>query len=303
MPKFDITLLTQQKYLSAEPEKGFIDDFTADLLKEDRLLTTALEKRGLKVTRTNWDNPDFDWSSTGHVIFRTPWDYFSRFDEFFPWMERASKVTKFINPLETVMWNIDKHYMLDLEKEGINMPATVFVEIGDERSLREITEATGWDEFILKPAISGGAWHTYRINKEGIDKHEDIFRELINDKSMLLQEYQNSITVEGEVSYMVLGGQFTHAILKKSAPGDYRVQANHGGSLHEYEPSAEEIRFAEDVISKCKEEIVYARVDVLRDNDNRLSLCELEVFEPELWFRKHNPAVEVFADAILKTIN
>jgi glutathione synthase/RimK-type ligase-like ATP-grasp enzyme len=304
MPEFDITLLTQRKFLTAEPG----DDFTEDLLKEDRLLTAALEKRGLKVTRTNWDNPDFDWSSTGHVIFRTPWDYFSRFDEFSPWMERASKVTKFINPLETILWNIDKHYMLDLEKAGINMPATVFVEpessgSNDMRSLAEIAGDAGWNEFILKPAVSGGAWHTYLVDQNNIREHEEIFRELIKDKCMLLQEYQRSISDKGEVSFIVLGGKFTHAILKKSKPGDFRVQANHGGTIEDYLPSKEEINFAEDIIKKSNVEIAYARVDVLWDNNNELCLCELELFEPELWFRKHNPAAEVFADTILRTIN
>lgn len=303
MPEFDITLLTQRKYLSAEPQKGFIDDFTADLLKEDRLLTTALEKRGLKVTRTNWDNPDFDWGDTGHVIVRTPWDYFSRYDEFLPWFENTNKITKFINSYETIVWNIDKHYMLDLEKAGINMPATVFVEPGDKRSLAVIAADTGWDEFILKPAVSGGAWHTYLVDQNNIQDHEEIFRELTKDKCMLLQEYQRSISDKGEVSFIVLGGKFTHAILKKSKPGDFRVQANHGGTIEDYSPSEEEVNFAEDIIKKSNVEIAYARVDVLWDNNDELCLCELELFEPELWFRKNPPAAEVFADTILRTIN
>ncbi len=303
MPEYDITLLTMKDFLTAEPGDVLIED----LLKEDTLVTAALEKRGLNVTRKSWDDPEFKWHNTRHVIVRTPWDYFSRYDEFGPWLDRTSKVTNFINPVKTILWNIDKHYMLDLDEEGINMPATVFVEprppgSDDDRSLAEIARETGWDEFILKPAISGGAWHTYRVNKDTIAEHEEIFKELITDKSMLLQEYQKSITSDGEVSYMVLGGKFTHAILKKAKEGDYRVQAVHGGTIEKYEPTDEEIDFAEEVISKCREDIVYARVDVLRDNENKLSLCELEVFEPELWFRTHPSAVEVFADAVVKYI-
>lgn len=294
MPKFDVTLLTSSNYLTAKPG----DEFTDTILEEDMLLTAALEKRNISVKRTNWDNPDFQWSDTCYIIFRTPWDYFNRYDEFGPWLERTGKVTKFINPAEIISWNIDKHYMLDLEKAGINIPPTIFIEPGDKRTLTEITADLNWDEFILKPAISGGAWHTYRMNMENIAEHEEIYRELIQDRSMLVQEYQKSILTEGEVSCMVFGGKYTHAVLKKGKSGDFRVQEIFGGTIHDYQPSREEIEFAQNVVSVSKPGIVYARVDVMRDNNGRLSLGELEVFEPLLWLRKHKPAAEKFAEII-----
>jgi glutathione synthase/RimK-type ligase-like ATP-grasp enzyme len=298
MCEFDITLLTSKDYLTAKPG----DLFTEELLQDDWLLARALEKRGLKVTRTNWDNPDFDWTNTRYVIFRTPWDYFSRFSEFSPWLERTSKITKFINPVDVIMWNIDKHYMLDLEKAGITIPPTVFIEPGDKRLLKEIADSAGWDEFILKPAISGGAWHTYRLNHNNITLHEEIYKTLIVDKSMLLQQYQNNITGTGEVSFMVFGGRYSHAVLKKATEGDFRVQANCGGTVHDYSPTKEEVKFAEDVVVKSNYSLAYARVDLMRDNNNKICLCELEVFEPELWFRKHPQASERYADIILGEI-
>jgi len=294
VPKFDITLLTSREFLVAE--EG--DEFAETILEEDRLLTSALEKRGLSVTRTNWDNPDFSWAETRCVLFRTPWDYFNRYDEFEPWLKNTGKVTKFINPTEIINWNIDKHYMLDLERAGINIPPTVFIEPGDTRKLSEITKELNWDEFILKPAISGGAWHTYRISKDNIAAHEEIYKELIKDRSMLVQEYQKSILSEGEVSYIVIGGEFTHAILKKGKAEDFRIQESFGGTIHEYTPTPEEIEFAQNVVRTSKPGIIYARVDVMRDNNGKLSLGELEVFEPALWLRKHPPAAELFAGIV-----
>lgn len=139
MLKFDITLLTASKFLTAEKD----DWYVSNILEDDRLLTDALEKRGLKVTRTNWDNPLFSWGETKFVIFRTPWDYFNRYDEFTKWLDKASTVTKFINPIEVIRWNIDKHYMLELQEAGINIPPTIFAEPGDKRSLKEIADKTG----------------------------------------------------------------------------------------------------------------------------------------------------------------
>jgi len=294
MPKFDITLLTSSEFLSAEAG----DEFTETILEEDRILTRALEQKGLKVTRTNWDNPDFNWAETGYVIFRTPWDYFSRYSEFAPWLEKTGIVTKFINPADIITWNIDKHYMLELHKEGINIPNTIFLEPGETRSLSEITAGLNWDEFILKPAISGGAWHTYRMNRDTIARHEEIFKELIRERSMLVQEYQKSISGKGEVSYMVIGGKFTHSILKKGKGDDFRVQESFGGTVEDYLPSPEEIEFAQNVVSRAKSGIVYARVDVMWDNNNELTLGELEVFEPALWLRKNPPAAELLAGII-----
>lgn len=296
MPNFDITLLTSSRYLSAETG----DEFTETILEEDRILTQALEQKGLKVTRTNWDNPVFNWAETGYVIFRTPWDYFSRYDEFAPWLEKAARLTRFINPVDIINWNIDKHYMLELKDAGINIPPTIFIEPGDKSTLAETIKDLNWDEFILKPAISGGAWHTYRISKDEILQHEQIYKELIQERSMLIQEYQKSITTHGEVSYMVIGGKYTHAILKKGKGSDFRIQESFGGTIQDYIPSKEEIDFAQNVVKNSKPGILYARVDVMWDNNNILTLGELEVFEPALWLRRNPDAAELLADEVVK---
>ena len=52
------------------------------------------------------------------------------------------------------------------------------------------------------------------------------------------------------------------------------------------------------VVERSRPGIVYARVDVMRDNNDKLSLGELEVFEPALWLRNHPPAAELLADII-----
>ncbi|HRJ04229.1 MAG TPA: hypothetical protein PK605_07485, partial [Ignavibacteria bacterium] len=92
--------------------------------------------------------------------------------------------------------------------------------------------------------------------------------------------------------------EFTHAILKKGKADDFRIQESFGGTIHEYTPTPEEIEFAQNVVRTSKPGIIYARVDVMRDNNGKLSLGELEVFEPALWLRKHPPAAELFAGIV-----
>src|SRR5690606_15807296 len=150
---------------------------------------------------------------------------------------------------------------------------------------------------------SGAARHTYRLNQKNISEHEEIFRQLIAHESMLLQEFQKPVLEKGEVAYMLFGGKFSHAVLKKAKPGDFRVQDDFGGTVHDYKPSAQEIEFAECVVTHCKLLPVYARVDVIWNNQDELCVSELELIEPELWFRKHHAAAELFAEALASWIN
>ena len=299
MSKYDITILTDHRYVNPE----IIDNYIQNVLDEDRLLKEALEKDGLKVHRTNWDNPYFDWSSTRYILFRTTWDYFERFDEFSSWLREVSNKTQLINQKELIYWNIDKHYLQDLSDQGIRIPTTTFIEAGDPASLKDYIECCGWEEFILKPAVSGGARHTYRFEKADYEQHSAIFKELIKVEALMLQEYQNKITSKGEVAFMIFGGKYSHAVLKKAKPGDFRVQDDFGGSLHDYNPSNEEIEFAEKVISVCDPIPVYARVDVIWDNEDQLCVGEIELIEPELWFRRENTSAKRCADAILDYIS
>ncbi len=298
MKKIDVTLLTDSRYFNPTE----LNWYTQNILDDDKYVQQALEKMGLKVVRMNWDSPSFDWTETRCAIFRTTWDYFDRFAEFSSWLDTVSTPTPLINPIETIRWNVDKHYLKDLAAKGVNVPTTVFIEKGDVRTLAQVVESTNWSTLIVKPAVSGAARHTYKFERKGVKDHEAIFQELIQDEAMLLQEFQEKILTKGEVALIVLGGQYSHAILKKAKTGDFRVQDDFGGTLHEYAPSPEEIYFAENAVRQVSPLPVYARVDVIWDNEDQLCVSELELIEPELWFRKHPAAAELLADAVVKLI-
>ncbi|MCR9253756.1 MAG: hypothetical protein NXI20_25295 [bacterium] len=299
MSKYDVTILTETRYVNPTE----VDQYVQNILDEDRLLAEALEALSLKTTRTNWDDPNFDWSQTKSVVFRSTWDYFHRFEEFNNWLLSIKDKTQMINPYELIQWNLDKHYLKDLEEKGIRIPPTEFIEIGDTRSLATITESTGWRKFILKPAIAGAARHTYKLDPSNIEKHEAIFKELIENEAMLLQEFQEQVITKGEISLNVFGGKYTHAVLKKAKPGDFRVQDDFGGTLHEYEPNEEEINFAIKAVKACDPLPSYARVDIIWNNQDELCISELEMIEPELWFRRNPSAAKVLAEHILKNLD
>lgn len=294
MPEFDVALLTDARYENPPPEK--IDWYVGHILEEDGYVQKALEGHGLSSVRVDWARHDFDWSSVRCAVFRTTWDYFFRFDEFSAWLDRAATQTRLINPVEQIRWNMDKHYLADIAGRGVRTVTTHFIEQGTSVSVPEVLEELGWDEAVLKPCVSGAARHTYRVNRENGAQRDGLLAELLAEESMMLQPFQQEIVDFGELTLVVLGGQCTHAVRKIAKAGDFRVQDDHGGTVHPHEASPEEIEFATRAAAACEPLPAYARVDVVRDNDGQLAVMELELVEPELFLRFAPPAAEVLAD-------
>ena len=64
----------------------------------------------------------------------------------------------------------------------------------------------------------------------------------------------------------------------------------------------DERRLAEAALATAGAPLLYARVDVARGEDGRPLIMELELIEPSLFLMQHPPALERFADAILRTV-
>ena len=291
---FDIVVLTDDRYVAPENPNWY----TKNILTEDGLVIDALKNKGFRVSRKSWSDPNFDWSSTKAVLFRTTWDYFDRYEEWKNWLKKVSRTTAMINPYPLIEWNMDKHYLKDLQQKGVNIPETHYVEIGVVTNLSALFAQKEWTECILKPCISGAARHTYRIDLSNIQEYESIFQKLIREEAMMLQPFQKNVVEKGEISLMVMGGQCTHAVLKIAKAGDFRVQDDFGGTVHEYQPTSEEIAFAEKAVAACDPQPYYARVDIIRNNHDELAVIEMEMIEPELWFRLNPKAAEVLAESI-----
>jgi glutathione synthase/RimK-type ligase-like ATP-grasp enzyme len=299
MKVIDVTLVTCHDYENPTSTTEYVQN----VLLEDRLIAEALQAKGLRVYRTSWDNPTFDWATTEMAVVRTTWDYFNRPKEFAAWLDKVSQLTRLVNPTETLRWNMDKHYLQDLASCGVNIVPTRFIEIGETQTLQELVAESGWPKVIIKPAISGAARHTYRMTLEQVTAHEAIFKQLIGEEAMLLQPFMNTVETHGEVSHMVFGGKYSHSVLKRAKAGDFRVQDDHGGTVYAYEASEAEVQYAEYVTAQYSPVPVYARVDVMWDSNNQLALVELELIEPELWMRKYPQSAELFADALAKVMN
>ncbi len=294
----DITLLTCRAYYKPDNVTPYIQN----ILLEQELLKSAFESQGLKVDITYWDNPSYEWQQTKSVLFRTVWDYFERFDEFWEWLEQVKTKTRLINSYELIKWNIDKHYLKDLKNNDIQVVPTYFADRENNISLQEIANLNDWKHIVIKPAISASAFNTYKITNDEIEQKEQLFHELLQTHDMLVQPFFPTISELGEASLMVFGGKFTHAILKKAKAGDFRVQDDFGGTVHDYNPTQEEIKFAEKVFQSCTSLPIYGRVDIVWDSNKHIYLSELEIIEPELWIRNRPESANKIAEAVNKIL-
>ena len=294
MKKFDVVVLTDSRYVNPLETDAYI----SNVLREDELVINALEGKDLSVIKKDWNDPNFNWNNTRSVLFRSTWDYFDNFEQFKKWFDKTRNTCLMINSSETIEWNLDKHYLLDLQKHQIPIPNSEFIQRGSSVDLSLLMQEKKWNEIVVKPTISGAAKNTYRLKKEDINQFDSTWKKLIYQEDFIVQEFQNNVIKKGEVAMMVIGGKYTHAVLKKAKEGDFRVQDDFGGSIAKYSPSEKMVKLAEKCTGILSAIPSYARVDIIWDNSGDLAVSELELIEPELWFRLNPNAAQKLAEHV-----
>ena len=299
MKEFDVVLLTDSRYVN--PKK--IDPYIENVLNEDGLVIQGLEKLNLRTIKKDWNDSNFNWSSTQSAIFRSTWNYFDQFSNFRNWLDLVKDQCYLINPYEQINWNLDKHYLLDLQKQDLPIVESIFVSKKTKLNLETISKNKNWKEIVVKPTISGAARHTYLLKKDEIKNFQDKWLSLTNNEDFMVQEFQKNILNSGEIAVMLFGGKYSHSVLKKAKKGDFRVQDDFGGSVEKINPSLEIIELAEKTVKSLKTTPLYARVDIIFDNDNNPVISELELIEPELWFRFKEESAYKLAEFVKNFLN
>ena len=299
MKEFDVVLLTDSRYVN--PKK--IDPYIQNVLKEDRLVMDGLEKLNLRTIKKDWNDTNFNWSSTKSAIFRSTWDYFEQFSNFRNWLDIVKDQCYLINPYEQINWNLDKHYLLDLQKLDLPIVESIFVSKKTQLNLETISKSKNWKDIVIKPTISGAARHTYHLKNDEIKKFQYKWLSLTNNEDFMVQEFQKNILSSGEIAVMLFGGEYSHSVLKKAKKGDFRVQDDFGGSVEKINPSLDIIKLAEKTIKSLKTMPLYARVDIIFDNGNKPVISELELIEPELWFRFKKESAYKLAEFVKDFLN
>jgi hypothetical protein len=276
-------------------------------LDEDtRRLIAPLAARGISATPAIWDDPDVDWTRFDLVVVRSCWDYVPRRDEFLEW---AARVPSLANPATVLAWNTHKRYLQELAGRDIPIVPTKWLQPHDEWTPPER------GDWVIKPAVSMASLDTGRYRLDDCDQRrfavEHVRRLHAEGRAVMVQPYMRGIDNEGEISLVYLGGVFSHAVRKAAVltgPDDgvdRRFLPQGGLRLRAHRPTAQELMTADQVLAAvpaAPHQLLYARVDLVSGPDGRPVLMELELTEPQLYFRDAPGAAERMAGAIQRQL-
>ncbi|MCG8435286.1 MAG: hypothetical protein MJA83_14775 [Gammaproteobacteria bacterium] len=268
------------------------------LTEDDQLLAKNLSQRGHSVMPVTWNSPNADWTAFDITLIRSTWDYHLRPREFHTWLDDCTgRQVPMLNPAPLIQWNMHKSYLCQLGKNGIPVVDTHLIPRHATARLEDVMDELGLKKCIVKPAISATAHRTRCITRGHASMEQDYFDELVADSDVLVQPFVPEIQTDGEISLMYFGGEFSHAILKRAAQNDFRVQGDFGGTVHTYAPADTLLSQAAGILSAIPGNWLYARVDGVV-KDNVFLLMELELIEPQLFFKTNDSAATLFASKL-----
>ncbi|MCJ7451249.1 MAG: hypothetical protein MUO39_02075 [Steroidobacteraceae bacterium] len=290
---------------------------TALALDEDMPpLLLALRNQGAVVDTPFWDDPEVDWSRYDVAVLRSTWDYADRLDEFLDWADRCSEQTRLVNPPAVVRWNTDKHYLVHLARADVPVVPTRFIEpvmdataelsrfLDGGFGASTVGSCGSFEQFVVKPSVGAGSRDAARYRRQDHKRAEaHVARLLASGRSVMLQPYLARVDHHGETAVIYIGGNYSHAIRK--GPLLRLDDALVAGlfapeQITQREPDAEERRVADAAFRACSlEQPLYARMDLIHDDDGRPVVLELELTEPSLFFVYAPEAAGRFADALL----
>ena len=275
--------MTQIAVLTPDPsDRSYIGRWPEVL---ERLKAT-LERTGAAVTATPWTDHVEDASGLDGYDLILPviaWGYHRDHER---WLRACATWTQarlpVANPAEVLRWNSDKAYLGRLAEQGVPIPPTLWTDQATQDQVDAAFDQTGARLLIVKPTVSAGAFRTLRLSPG----------QPLSDAPegpAMIQPYLKSIETEGETSLLFFGGRFSHAVNKRPVAGDFRIQMQFGGLYRTVTPDAEALALAQRVLAAIAEPLLYARIDLARDDDGRWVLMEAELIEPDFYL-DHDPA-------------
>ena len=267
----------------------------------DNLIVEPLSNIGWECDFIPWDSISINWDDFDAVIIRSTWDYQQKEKLFFKTLQSIEASTaNLYNSLDTVKWNINKRYLLELERENISIIPTRLYNSFDFDIVSQLFSFFNENKLIIKPCVSANADDTFILEQSKMENLKSVLENTFSQKDFLVQPFIKNIKSEGEYSLIYFGNRLSHVILKTPKNGDFRVQEEHGGIIKAInKPEGPLIDFGNKVIRTIPYQCLYSRVDVVRSGSNYL-LMEVELIEPSLYFNMDPKSPQMFAEVFNK---
>ena len=273
-----------------------------NLLETESELIPELAKHNIIAKAVIWDDKSINWKQFDVLVFRNTWDYYEKQTEFDLWLSKIEKLgIKTLNSISIINQNKHKFYLKELQKQGITIIPTVFIDKTNHLNIAEIIPSY-WKKAVIKPAYSGGSFQTQLFEISEIEKINQQYKSIAAEKELLLQEFMPEIQSLGETSFVFFNRKFSHAVNKKPAKDEFRIQNQFGGMYTLVQPNLELIQKAQKIVNTFSDELLYARVDGIII-ENELHLMEIECLEPDLYFYLSEGSIERFVASIIALTN
>lgn len=250
-----------------------------DALEHDQMMAAlqpVFSNNGWTLEDIAWDDSSADWSAYDAALIGTTWDYCDRTEEFLDKLDVIQSQTPLFNPPNLVRWNFQKSYLRELAHNGVNIVPTYWLDNpASEVDWSKLFADFDTSKLVAKRQVGANAEGQFRLDKGQIAP--------AITHPMMIQPYLSAIASEGEYSFVFIDGQLSHSLIKRPASGDYRIQSSYGGVEEKVETSAQDKANARAVLDGLEEIPMYARVDMVRDQQGQLLLMELELIEPFLY--------------------
>ncbi len=280
-----------------------------DLHDDWPLLRAALTDAGVHAVTAVWNDPTVDWSAFDLVLASGAWDNIHHVQQFLDWADgvAAAGVPVYNSPA-TLRWNIDKHYLRDLERSGVPTVPTVWVRPEEGApDLSSLTIPEG--EVVVKPSVSGGGYRTARYEPHEHEAARAHVHELVAaGRTAMLQPYEPRVDAEGETALVYVGGVFSHAVHKDPmirrgvGPTDSLIQNQvvtaATATAAQLAVSGRALAVAEGLLGPT----TYARVDMVETVHGGPALLELELLDPVLFFTHHPEGAVALAREIARSL-
>lgn len=253
---------------------------------DEAIVVDAFERRGHETHLVAWDEPTIDWSDFDGVIVRSTWNYPDYSEQFAEWIGRVSEGTALLNPPKLMLANMNKSYLVGLADRGIKVVPTKWINSSDAKSLPELLTSKS----VIKPAIGAGSMDTQFFEVNELQDAMAWLTSMGQDRMFMVQPYFESVNTDGEQSIIFIGSEPSHRIVKHPRFAGQEERVDGPFEVGKFEAMAREL------IEPIKDEILYARVDLMKDNEGVWCLSELELIEPSLFFSLIPRALDLLVD-------
>ncbi|MEE4288404.1 MAG: hypothetical protein V2J14_03460 [Erythrobacter sp.] len=254
------------------------DAFEHDLMVA--AIEPALAARGIAMRVIDWEADLDAFEGVDLALLGTSWNYQDRAGAFTDRLYALSAGGIAVcNPPDMVRWNIRKTYLRELESAGVATIPTLWRESLAGHEVEQALDLLGADRAVVKRQIGAGAEGQVMIERANLPPPGWDF-----GAPAMIQPFLPAIASEGELSFVFIDGDLSHALVKRPQTGDYRVQSLYGGREEVHHPSPADRAAAQAVIDALPFDTpLYARIDMVRMDQGGLALMEAELIEPYLY--------------------